>query len=89
LAANISSEWLAWASSSSRKEAATYRILTTTGRALVAFATTRTTEVETTSTQKCVEDQSVRCALPRVVGAATIDILVDEVAGEIPDVVFP
>jgi hypothetical protein len=39
---------------------------------------TRTNEVETTSTQKCVEDQLALCALPRVVGAATLDVLVDE-----------
>jgi hypothetical protein len=58
------------------------------GRALVAFAKSRTNEVETTSTQKCVEDQLALCASPRVVGAATLDVLVDEVAGEIADIVF-
>jgi hypothetical protein len=53
-------------------------MLLTPGRALVAFAMIRTNEDETTSTQKCVEDQLALCVLPRVVGAATLDVLVDE-----------
>jgi len=34
-------------------------------------------------------DQPGLCASPRVVGAATLDLLVNEAAGAIPDIVSP